>query len=36
MANAAEDPNVYYVPHNGWYPVVLAAGVMLMLTGFAS
>ena len=36
MANAAEDPNVYYVPHNGWYPVVLAAGVMLMLTGFGS
>lgn len=36
MANAAEDPNIYYVPHSGWYPVVLAAGVMLMLTGLAS
>ncbi len=36
MANAADDPNVYYVPHNGWYPVVLAFGVMLMLTGLGS
>lgn len=36
MANAAEDPAIYYVPHNGWYPVVLAFGVMLMLTGFGS
>ena len=36
MANAAEDSSIYYVPHNGWYPVVLAAGVMLMLTGFGS
>ncbi len=37
MANAAEtDQSVYYVPHSGWYPVVLAAGVMLMLTGFAT
>lgn len=36
MANAAEDPNIYYVPHSGWYPVVLAAGIMVMLTGFAS
>ncbi len=36
MANAETDSSVYYVPHNGWYPVVLAAGVMLMLTGFAS
>ena len=33
MANAETDQSVYYVPHNGWYPVVLAAGVMLMLTG---
>ncbi|MEM9621574.1 MAG: cytochrome c oxidase subunit 3 [Pseudomonadota bacterium] len=36
MANAAEDKSIYYVPHSGWYPVVLAAGVMLMLTGFAT
>jgi len=36
MANAETDSSVYYVPHNGWYPVVLAAGVMLMLTGFAT
>lgn len=36
MANAAEDSSIYYVPHNGWYPVVLAFGVMLMLTGFGS
>ncbi len=36
MANAAEDSSIYYVPHSGWYPVVLAAGVMLMLTGLAS
>ena len=36
MANADSDQSVYYVPHNGWYPVVLAAGVMLMLTGFGS
>ena len=36
MANAAEDSSVYYVPHNGWYPVVLAFGVMLMLTGLGT
>ena len=36
MANAQTDESVYYVPHNGWYPVVLAAGVMLTLTGFAT
>ncbi len=36
MANAAEDSSIYYVPHNGWYPVVLAAGVMLMLTGLGT
>ncbi len=36
MANAAEDSSIYYVPHSGWYPIVLAAGVMLMLTGFAT
>ena len=37
MANPAEtDHSVYYVPHSGWYPVVLAAGVMIMLTGLAT
>jgi cytochrome c oxidase subunit 3 len=36
MANAAEDSSIYYVPHNGWYPVVLAFGVMLTLTGLGS
>lgn len=36
MANPAEDSSIYYVPHNGWYPVVLAAGVMLMLTGLGT
>ena len=24
------------MPHNGWYPVVLAAGVMLMLIGLGT
>ncbi len=33
MANAETDQSIYYVPHSGWYPVVLALGVMLMLTG---
>ena len=36
MANPAEDSSIYYVPHNGWYPVVLAASVMIMLTGLGS
>ena len=36
MANAAEDSSIYYVPHSGWYPVVLAFGIMMMLTGFGS
>lgn len=36
MANAETDQSVYYVPHNGWYPVVLAAGLMIMLTGLAN
>ena len=36
MASAAEDSSIYYVPHSGWYPVVLAAGAMLMLTGLGS
>ncbi len=36
MADASKDSSVYYVPHSGWYPVVLAFGVMLMLTGFGA
>ena len=36
MANAAEDSSIYYVPHNGWYPVVLAAALMFMLTGLGT
>ena len=36
MANPAEDSSIYYVPHSGWYPVVLAAAVMVMLTGLGS
>ena len=36
MANAKADPSIYYVPHNGWYPVAVALGAMLMVTGFGS
>ena len=36
MANAETDQSVYYVPHSGWYPVVLAAGLMVLVTGLAS
>lgn len=36
MANADTDNSTYYIPHSGWYPVVLAAGIMLMLTGLAT
>ncbi|MCP5180000.1 MAG: cytochrome c oxidase subunit 3 [Pseudomonadales bacterium] len=34
MANAKADPSIYYVPHNGWYPVMVALGSGLMLSGF--
>ena len=27
------DQSVYYVPHNGWYPVWIAFGVFMLLTG---
>ena len=34
MANAAEvDKSIYYVPDSGWYPVFLAFGLMLTVTG---
>jgi cytochrome c oxidase subunit 3 len=36
MANAETDQSVYYIPHSGWYPVMLAAGVMVMLTGLGT
>jgi len=36
MANTESNPTEYYVPHNGWYPVVLAAGLAVMLTGTAT
>ncbi len=32
MANST-DQSVYYIPHNGWYPVCIAAGAMCMLAG---
>jgi len=32
MGNAT-DQSVYYVPHNSWYPVVLAFGALLMVVG---
>ena len=36
MANAKADPSIYYIPHNGWYPIGVAFGAMVMLTGFAT
>jgi len=36
MANAETDQSIYYIPHSGWYPVMLAAGVMVMLTGLGT
>ncbi len=27
------EPSTYYIPHNGWYPVFLAAGIAAMLAG---
>ncbi|MCR9277874.1 MAG: cytochrome c oxidase subunit 3 [Pseudomonadaceae bacterium] len=32
MSNS-NDQSVYYVPHDGWYPVVLAAGLFFMVFG---
>ena len=29
----AHDDSVYYIPHNGWYPVFIALGVAMMLGG---
>lgn len=36
MANSKADPSIYYVPHSGWYPVFIALGAMLMVTGFGT
>jgi len=30
------DDSIYYVPESGWYPVFLAFGLMVMVTGLAS
>ena len=36
MANSAEvDKSIYYVPDSGLYPVFLAFGLMLTVTGLA-
>ena len=36
MANSADvDKSIYYVPESGWYPVFLAFGLMLTVTGLA-
>ncbi len=36
MANSTEvDKDIYYVPEQGWYPVFLAFGLMLLVTGMA-
>ncbi len=36
MANSSEvDNSTYYVPEQGWYPVFLAFGLMLLVTGLA-
>ena len=36
MANSAEvDKSIYFVPESGWYPVFLAFGLMLTVTGLA-
>ncbi len=29
----SKDSSVYYVPHNGWYPVFAALGIFLSLVG---
>ena len=34
MSSATEaDHSIYYVPEKGWYPVFLAFGLMVMVTG---
>ena len=27
------DQTVYYIPHSGWYPVALAAGIFFLMAG---
>jgi cytochrome c oxidase subunit 3 len=36
MANTTTDPSVYYVPHNGWYPVWLAGSLFMVVFGLGS
>lgn len=36
MANTTTDPSVYYVPHNGWYPVWMAAALCMTVVGIGS
>jgi len=35
MASSTHDPDVYYVPHSGWYPIFIALGAAAMLAGLA-
>ena len=36
MASSAQvDKSIYFVPESGWYPVFLAFGLMVMVTGLA-
>ncbi len=36
MANTTTDPSVYYVPHNGWYPVWLAGSLFMVVFGLGN
>ncbi|TXK64866.1 cytochrome c oxidase subunit 3 [Alkalisalibacterium limincola] len=37
MAHAeTHDPNVYYVPHSSWWPIIGAIGLFVMMLGVAS
>src|SRR4051794_22250638 len=31
--HGTSNDSVYYVPHNGWYPVFVAAGIFMSLAG---
>ena len=36
MSSASDaDSSIYYVPEKGWYPVYLAFGLMVLVTGAA-
>ena len=34
--SSPSDQSVYYVPHNGWYPVWVAFGAFMLLAGFGT